>query len=771
MTHHARSARLHGHSARLLVALLLTSTALVAGTAGRAAAAGAGSMYVTSSGGFDGIGTDDVVLVLDGSTGATTTTIPVGDEPLNLAASPDGALVYVPNHRSRTVSVIDTATASVVRTVPVGGEPFSVAASPDGFRIYVVHGANVDVVQAIDTASLEVVATRAVDGVVEGAAVSPDSSRLYVSTPPTVTVLDTGTLLPLGSVHIGGLAGRVVLSADGSRAYVPNLAGLDHGDAIQIIDTATLTLVANIPLPYDATPTGVAVAPNGTYALVTDAGRDLVLVLDTATATITRSIPVGDAPGGIAFNGDGTRVFVTNYNGDSASVLDGSSLDVVAVVGAGSYPFGVVAAGSRAVADRPPSAAADAYSTDEDVAVVVPAPGVLGNDADADGDALTAHLASLPAHGSVALGEDGSFTYMPASGYAGDDTFTYVARAAGVDSSPATVTIAVGAVNDAPAAADDAYGTEEDVALVVAAPGVLDNDLDPDGDELHAVLADGPEHGSLELDGDGGFTYVPEGDYAGLDGFAYRAVDPSGATSSVATVRIAVAGLGDPAFARDDAYGTDEDAPLAVGPPGVLGNDADPDGDELEAVLVTTTAHGALALAADGSFTYDPDADFYGTDAFTYRAWDGTTAPSEPATVTITIAPVNDPPSCDAVRGDATRLWPPDHTLRTVALAGASDVDGDRTTLSVTAVVQDEPVDGTGDGDTAPDAVVSPGSSSVEVRAERAGTGDGRVYDVAYTVSDEAGGTCSGTVVVTVPHRQSGAGAFRSPLAVDSTGS
>ena len=121
-----------------------------------------------------------------------------------------------------------------------------------------------------------------------------------------------------------------------------------------------------------------------------------------------------------------------------------------------------------------------------------------------------------------------------------------------------------------------------------------------------------------------------------------------------------------------------------------------------------------------------------------------------------TVKPIiNHPPVCSAVTADTTELWPPNHKLVTVQLSGATDPDGDATTLTVTTVTQDEALNGTGDGDTAPDAARVAGKpNQVQLRAERSGNGDGRVYRVSYTVSDGKGGSCSGTVNVGVPHDQ-----------------
>jgi Bacterial Ig domain len=102
-----------------------------------------------------------------------------------------------------------------------------------------------------------------------------------------------------------------------------------------------------------------------------------------------------------------------------------------------------------------------------------------------------------------------------------------------------------------------------------------------------------------------------------------------------------------PPIATADAYVVDEDHLLGPPAPGVLANDTNLTGNPLAAILVTDVVHGTLDLQSDGSFSYEPDADFYGTDSFTYKA---TTSGLESAiaVVTITINPVNDPPVASA---------------------------------------------------------------------------------------------------------------------------
>ncbi|TLM78480.1 MAG: tandem-95 repeat protein [Actinobacteria bacterium] len=117
---------------------------------------------------------------------------------------------------------------------------------------------------------------------------------------------------------------------------------------------------------------------------------------------------------------------------------------------------------------------------------------------------------------------------------------------------------------------------------------------------------------------------------------------------------------------------TAEDTLLAVPARGVLANDTDADGDSITATLVAGPSHGSLVLSAAGGFAYDPDADWNGTDSFTYRAYGGA-AYSAAATVTIVVTPVSDAP----VASDDSTSTPEDTAKQIAALANDTDADGD----------------------------------------------------------------------------------------------
>lgn len=106
---------------------------------------------------------------------------------------------------------------------------------------------------------------------------------------------------------------------------------------------------------------------------------------------------------------------------------------------------------------------------------------------------------------------------------------------------------------------------------------------------------------------------------------------------------------------------------------------------------------------------------------------------------------------CTTAIASPSRLWPPNHKYHTIQIAGILDSAGNEASVSVQSVFQDELVDGDGDGNTQPDAAID-SSGGVHVRAERSGLEDGRVYEIGFTATSNDGASCSGTVMVGVPH-------------------
>lgn len=122
---------------------------------------------------------------------------------------------------------------------------------------------------------------------------------------------------------------------------------------------------------------------------------------------------------------------------------------------------------------------------------------------------------------------------------------------------------------------------------------------------------------------------------------------------------------------------------------------------------------------------------------------------SEPDTVTVTA--VNQVPVCEQAIAQPNSLWPPNHKFKTIALHGITDPDGDVLTLLITGISQDEPTNAAGDGKTGPDAIFD--GEQVQLRSERAGGGNGRVYSIYFT-ADDGVDQCTGSVTVSVPHNK-----------------
>lgn len=240
-----------------------------------------------------------------------------------------------------------------------------------------------------------------------------------------------------------------------------------------------------------------------------------------------------------------------------------------------------------------PTARPDAYSVPEDLTLLVGPPGVLENDIDRNQDPITATLQSVPGLGDLVLNANGALTYTAPLDYHGVITFSYIASD-GVLTSTAQVTITVTPVNDAPSALDDNFVGVEDEVLEVAAPGVLENDGDLDGDTLSALQAViDPAFGMVSLDPNGHFLYTPSPDLSGLVTFTYTASD--GVLTDTAVVSIQLSNANDSPLVNAGAPLTATEGAEAA----FAGTYSDPDGDAASAIHWDfgdeTEAFGTLA--------------------------------------------------------------------------------------------------------------------------------------------------------------------------------
>jgi len=358
---------------------------------------------------------------------------------------------------------------------------------------------------------------------------------------------------------------------------------------------------------------------NDHFAFAANSGNDTISGFTPGAGSVDlldfTALPAISGVGSLTIQADGANTRITLPGGATIQLLSVAP----GALHADDYRF----AGA-------PLANPDAFSTSVNTPLTIAAPGVLANDENPTAATLSAVLVAGPAHGTVNLKANGGFTYTPATNFVGEDRFTYQANN-GQNSNTAAVTLTV--TPRPPTAVDDSYTVALGETLTVAAPGVLANDSNPGNAPLTAVLVEGPLSGTLSMAADGSFTYIAAEEFTGQDIFTYRA--DNGLASNIATVTIAVVDADGPPVAVNDSYATRAGQSLTVAAPGVLTNDVNPQANAMTATLAAGPSHGALALHADGSFTYTPQASYQGTDQFTYRANNG--QPSNVATVTIKV--------------------------------------------------------------------------------------------------------------------------------------
>ena len=298
-----------------------------------------------------------------------------------------------------------------------------------------------------------------------------------------------------------------------------------------------------------------------------------------------------------------------------------------------------------------PQAVDDNYSVATNQTLTIDAPGLLANDSDLNGDALSVSTTPIVnvAMGSLSLAADGSFVYTPNSDFVGVDNFSYQITDTSGLTDTAQVIITVGGQNTPPDAVNDSYSTMQNVTLIVDGStysSVLANDSDPDGDniQLTNTLINNVDNGTLTISTDGLFTYIPNTNFTGIDSFIYEITDGQGGLAQ-ATVTITVAAVNQAPTAVDDSYAVDQDGFLDVDgiiELSLLSNDSDPENDTLtvNTTPVTDVSDGTLVLANDGTFTYQPNVSFFGNDSFEYEINDGN-GNTASAFVDITVNQVN----------------------------------------------------------------------------------------------------------------------------------
>jgi len=216
-----------------------------------------------------------------------------------------GTTAFVSNRSENILSVIDVSSGTLLQTVPAGGGPQGLALSPDGRFLYIAQSLD-NAVLVLSASDFSVQKSIATAGAPTDIAVSPDGELLYVTCRDFIEIIRTGddTIQELIS-DVREPAG-LALTPDGRRLFVTSASQ----GTLTVINTRDLTLSDVIDLGSDFGPSGVRVAPGGDLLYVTGFSSTKILALDTRDLSMKDSIDLGMEPSGMAFSPDGTLAYV-----------------------------------------------------------------------------------------------------------------------------------------------------------------------------------------------------------------------------------------------------------------------------------------------------------------------------------------------------------------------------------------------------------------------------------------------------------------------------
>lgn len=489
--------------------------------------------------------------------------------------------------------------------------------------------------------------------------------------------------------------GTVVENDDGTVTYTHNGSATttdsftynikDEFGAVSNTVTVTITIGAAVNDPPDANDDTATVAEGGNVVIdVADNDTDPENDLDLGSIVQV----VAPQHGTITVNGDGTVTYThdgseTTTDSFTYTIADGDgNVSSAATVTITINPVNDVPVGED-----------DEATVGEGASVVID---VADNDTDGDGNE-TLDLASIAivtqgANGTAVANTDGTITYTHGGGQNTSDTFTYtIADNTGAVSNVVTVTVTITPQNDAPVAVPDSGVVVEGGNVTI---DVADNDTDPDGNDtldlasIEIVTQGG--HGTAVANSDGTITYTHDGSEGAEDTFTYTIKDNTGAVSNTVTVTVTVTPVNDAPQANGDIADVNEGGSVTID---VADNDNDPENDlDLGSIEITQQpAHGALTNNLDGTITYVHDGSETITDTFSYTIKDGDGLVSGIATVTITIAPVNEAPNAEDDSIEVTE----DSGVNGSGNVLTNDSDPESDALTVTAVDDTEALVGT----------------------------------------------------------------------------
>jgi VCBS repeat-containing protein len=515
----------------------------------------------------------------------------------------DGAFIYTPNagytgSDSFTYTIIDGNGHTSVATVSI----------------------NVNLVNVAPITTLVALTSIAED----------NGPRLITQAELLVNAIDlNGDSLSATGLAISSGSGTLLDNGNGTWTYTSAINDNSSVSFIYTVSDGSLTAPGSATL--DITPVNDApTAANDTVNATEDTlySGTLPAANDVDGDPLSYALSGQAAQGTVAVNAGGTFSYTpnANFNGTdsfSYTVSDdngGSNTYVVTV--------NVAPVNDASVANN------DAHSGSEDTTINGD---VLANDSDVEGDSLTAALVSGPAHGALTLNSDGSFIFTPNTNWSGTDTFSYKANDGTQDSTIATVTLTVSPVNDAPSFTSPAATmATEDVPFSYSI-----TTADPDtGASLIITAPILPAWLTLTDNGDGTATLsgTPTNAEVGSHSVVLQVSD--GSLSASQSFTITVSNANDAPTASNSSFGTLEDTSQS----GLLPVATDIDGDPVTYSLNTAASYGVTVVNADGSYTYTPNANYYGSDSFTFMVSDGQGG-SNAYSVSVSVTSVNDAPS------------------------------------------------------------------------------------------------------------------------------
>ncbi len=290
---------------------------------------------------------------------------------------------------------------------------------------------------------------------------------------------------------------------------------------------------------------------------------------------------------------------------------------------------------------------------------------------DLDDSNLLFALETAAENGLVVLQSNGIFNYTPFSNFNGTDSFEVSICDDENACQTAVVNMNVLPVNDAPTAVGAFFNTNEDVQL----NGILQNDYDPDGDQIIYSIINAPMNGTITMQPNGEFIYIPETNYNGVDFVTYEVCDEQGLCDAT-ILEIEISPVNDAPLVSNSSNVTYQNDPLNGDLTLVA---SDPDGDDLTYSLISAASEGSFILNSNGQYTYYPDLDYSGPDEVTFEVCDNLNSCSI-ATLSINVFTTNTAPSASEV----TESIDEDQTMSDDLSNYVSDNEGGVLTFFVT---------------------------------------------------------------------------------------